>query len=136
MLGPLLPDQNHLLLQLAVRVQLWTDFIVEVEQLLQRLALGGHNEADDVHEQIRHGVPVEHDGEDPLHGFDLGLIRSLLQLCLQVLLRGLVGRVVQMDETVCAVQEGGHGCCVFSVSKATEWAGLRPDTSQSTRELF
>lgn len=61
------PDQNHLLLELPTSVVLGADLVVHVEQLLQGLALGGHDESNDVHEKLRHWVAIEHDGQDTLH---------------------------------------------------------------------
>ena len=43
------PNQNHFLLELAAAVKLGADFIVEIEKLLERLVLGRHNEANDMH---------------------------------------------------------------------------------------
>lgn len=80
-----IPDENHLLLQLAIGVQLWTYFIVKVQQLLEGLALGRHNESDDMHEQLWHRIAIEHYSEDALHGLLLALICALLQLVAQLL---------------------------------------------------
>lgn len=42
-------NQNHLLLQLSVLIVLWTNFPIEVKQLLQLLVLRGHDVLDDGH---------------------------------------------------------------------------------------
>lgn len=103
-----IPNQNHLLLQLAASIMLGTDLVVHVQQLLQRFALGRHDEADDVHEQLRHRIAVEHDCQDALHRLLLGLVGALFQLVLEVLQRRLVGRVVLVDQAVCIVEESRH----------------------------
>jgi len=64
----LLPDQYHLLLQLAIRVQLGTNLVIEVQEFLERLALGRHDKSDNVHEKIWHRVTAEHDCQDTPHG--------------------------------------------------------------------
>ncbi len=71
--------------------------------------LGGHDEADDVHQERGHGVAVEHDGEHELHGLNLALIVALLQLHAQVRHRGQVGRVVLVHQAVRILEEGRHG---------------------------
>lgn len=133
-----LPDQNHLLLQLAAAVELGADLVVEVEELLERLVLRGHDKADDVHEKRRHRISVEHNGQDALHGLDLGLIGTLLQLHAQIGDGGDVGRIVLVDETVCILEEarhldecqrrlaekiggGGGGCCKWDVAPRGTW---------------
>lgn len=103
------PDQDHLLLELAGRVELGTDLIVEVEQLLEGLVLGGHDEADDVHEQVGHRVAVEHDGQDALHRLDLCLVTALLELRAQVREGGHVGRIVLVHQAVSILEEARHG---------------------------
>lgn len=45
-----LPHKDHFLLELSIRIVLGADFVVEIEEFLQRLALGGHNKANDVHQ--------------------------------------------------------------------------------------
>lgn len=87
---------------------LGTYFVINVEELLQRLALGGHDESDDVHEKARHGVSVQHYGQDPLHRLYLRVVCPFLQLCLELLLRGLIRRVVLVDQAVCILEEGRH----------------------------
>lgn len=94
------PDQNHLLLELPGRIVLGTDFVIHVKELLQGLALGGHYEANNVHQELRHGITIEHDCQDTLHSLLLCFIATLLELCPKVLKRGLVGRVVLVDQTV------------------------------------
>ena len=103
-----LPDQDHLLLKLPLRVQLRADLVVEIEKLLERLRLGRHDEADDVHQQLRHGVAVEHDGQDALHGLDLGVVGALLKLGLDIGERRDV-RIVLVDHAVRILEEGRHG---------------------------
>ena len=78
--GGFVPYENELLLELPLGVQLRADLVVKVEKLLEGLGLGGHDESNDVHQQLRHRVAIEHDGEDALHGFDLALVGAFLQL--------------------------------------------------------
>ena len=61
-----------------------------------------------MHEKVGHRIAIEHGCEDPLHCVHLGLICAFLQLCLQLLLVGLVGGVVEMHQTVGVVQESSH----------------------------
>ena len=68
------------MLELPLGVQLWADLVVKVEKLLEGLGLGGHDKSNDVHQQLRHRIAVEHDGEDALHSLDLALVGPLLQL--------------------------------------------------------
>ena len=92
-------------------IQLGTYLVVEVQQLLQRLGLGGHDESDDMHEQLGHRVAVEHDGQDPLHGLDLALVGALLQLGAQVRERGNIGRVVLVHQAERMFEvRHGDGC--------------------------
>lgn len=70
--------------------------------------LGRHDESDDMHEQLRHWVTIEHDGEDVLHGFDLALVGTLFELCPELGHAGNVGRIVLVDQTV-GILEEGHG---------------------------
>lgn len=102
-----LPDQDHLLLKLPLSVQLRADLVVEIEKLLERLRLGRHDEADDVHQQLGHGVAVEHDGQDALHGLDLALVGALLKLGLEIGERRDVG-IVLVDQAVRILEEGRH----------------------------
>lgn len=95
-----IPDQDPFLLKLAIGVMLGADFVVQVQELLERLALGWHDETDDVHEKAGHRVAIQHDGQDLLHRLDLGLIRALLELRLELLQRGLVGSIVLVDKAV------------------------------------
>lgn len=60
-------------------------FVVHVEKLLQGLALGGHDEADNVHEKRWHRVTIEHDDQDALHCLLLGFIAAFLKLRSEVL---------------------------------------------------
>lgn len=114
------PDQDHLLLELPTGVKLGADLVVEVEKLFQRLGLGGHDEADDVHQQCRHGVAVEHDGEDGLHSLNLGLVGTLLELGTQLVGGRDVGSIVLVDQAVGVVEEGRHDCGgVVSSSKSS-----------------
>jgi len=86
----LVPDQDKLLLELAVRVLLGSDLIEQQQQLLERLVLGRHDEADHMHQlvffffpgvdeqraslsfgyQVRQRLAVVHEGEDLFHGRD------------------------------------------------------------------
>lgn len=102
------PDQDHLLLQLAAAVKFGTDLVIKVEKLLEGLVFRGHNKSNNVHEQGRHRVSVEHDGQDALHGLDLGLIGPLLQLIAQVGHGWDVGRIVLVDKAVGVLQKTGH----------------------------
>lgn len=102
-----LPDENHLLLELA-GIVLGADLIVEIEQLLEGLRLGRHDEADDVHQEGRHGVAVEHDGQDALHGLDLAIVGALLQLVLEIVDGGDIGGIVHVDQAVRVLEEGRH----------------------------
>ena len=102
-------DQDHLLLELAGRVELGADLVVEVEQLLERLGLGRHHEPDDVHQDAGQRVAVEHDDKNATHRVLLRLVRALLQLVLQVVERRDVGRIVLVDEAVRPIEEGRHG---------------------------
>lgn len=102
------PDQNPFLLKLAIGVMLGADFVVQVQELFQRLALGRHDETDNVHEEAGHGVAIQHDSQDLLHRLDLCLVRALLKLSLELLQGGLVGGIVLVDKAVRVVQEGRH----------------------------
>lgn len=102
------PDQDHLLLELAASVELGTDLVIEVEELLERLGLGGHDESDDVHEQLGHWIAVQHDCENRFHGLDLALVGALLKLCPQLGHGGDVGGIVLVDQAVGIFEEGGH----------------------------
>lgn len=94
--------------ELPLSVELGADLVVEVEELLEGLGPGGHDEANDVHEQLRHGIAVEHNGQDALHGVDLGLVGAFLELGPQLGQgRCALGGTV-LDQTVCIVEEG-HG---------------------------
>lgn len=103
-----IPDQDHLLLELPACVELRTDFVIEVEQLLERFGLGGHDETNDVHQKLRHGIAVEHDGENALHGLDLAFVGPLLQLVLEIDLGRDIGRIVLVDQAVRVLEEGRH----------------------------
>jgi hypothetical protein len=87
---------------------LGADFVVYVQELLERLALGRHDKANDVHQQTRHWVSIQHDGQDSLHRLDFRLISAPFQLGLELLKSRLVRRVVLGDQTVGIVQEGRH----------------------------
>lgn len=100
--------QDHLLLQLPGGVELGADLVVEVEQLLEGLRFGGHDEADDVHEQLWHWVSVQHDGEDSLHGANLAVVGALLELGPQLGHAGDIGGIVLVHQAVRIVEEGGH----------------------------
>ena len=102
------PDQDHFLLELAASVELGADLVVEVEQLLERLGFGGHDESDDVHEQLGHWIAVQHDCEDGLHGLDLALVGALLELRAQLGHGGNIGGIVLVDQAVRILEEGGH----------------------------
>ena len=103
-----LPHQDHLLLQLAVRVQFRTDLVIEIQQLLQWLAPRRHHKPDNMHQQLSHWISIQHDRDDRPHGLQLGLIRALLQLQFQLLQRRLVGRVVLMHQTIRIIQKRRH----------------------------
>lgn len=75
-----IPHQYHLLLQLSSSIQLRTNLVVEIEELLQWFAFRGHDESYDVHKQLRHGVAIEHDGQDSFHGLHLCVVCALFQL--------------------------------------------------------
>lgn len=117
------PNQDHFLLQFPVRVKFRAYLIVEVEKLLQRLALRRHNETNNVHEQLRHRVAIEHDCDDSPHGLLLGLVGAFLQLHLQVLQRRLVCRVVLVDQAVCVFEERRHGCWFLAMRYGTSVKG-------------
>lgn len=70
--------------------------------------LGWHDESDNVHEQGRHWIPVQHDGEDSLHGLDFCLIGAFLQLHTQIRHGRHVGRVVLVDQAVRILEKPGH----------------------------
>lgn len=102
-------DQDHFLLQLSAGVELGADLIVEIKHLLEGLRLGGHDEANDVHEQLGHRVAIEHDGEDALHGLNLALIGTLLELRPQVGQGRDIGSIVLVDQAVGVFEEARHG---------------------------
>lgn len=104
------PDQNHLLLQLPARIVLWAYLVVEVQQLLERLALARHDEPDDVHQQLRHRVAVQHDNQDPAHSVQLRFIGALFQLLLELLDRRLVRGIVEVHNRVRVFKERRHVC--------------------------
>lgn len=102
------PDQDHLLFELAASIELGADLVVEVEQLLERLGFGGHDESDDVHEQLGHWIAVQHNCEDGLHGLDLALVGALLELRAQLGHGGHIGGIVLVDQAVGILEKGGH----------------------------
>ena len=95
-----IPDQNPLLPQLPTVVKLWTYLVIHIEQLLQRLALRWHDEANNVHEQSGHRITIEHNCQDPLHYVHFRIIISLLKLCLQLLDGRLICCIVLVDQTM------------------------------------
>ena len=94
-----IPYENHLLSQFPIRICLWTDFPVEMEQFLERFILTRHYlpaptvstiaqhmrqlgcayKADNMHEQSRKRITVQHHNEDFLHGLDFCVFVSLFQ---------------------------------------------------------
>ena len=107
--GSALPDQDHFLLELSIRVMLGADFVVEIQQLLQLLAPGRHHKANDVHQQLGHGLSIEHDCDNLPHGVQLGFVIAFLQLQLQFLRGWLIGSIVHMDKAVCIIEKRSHG---------------------------
>lgn len=113
------PDQDHFLLQLAIGVELGANLVVKVQQLLQSLVLRGHDESNDVHEQVGHGIAIEHDRENALHGLDFALVGALLELRAQVREGGDVGGIVLVHQAVRIFQKRGHrgGCGVMLLAR-------------------
>jgi hypothetical protein len=105
-----LPNQYHLLLQLSAGIQFRTNLVIEIEEFLERLAFGRHDEPNDMHEKIGHWVAAEHYCQDTAHGVDFGFIGALLELGFEILLTRLVCRVVQMNQAVGTFEETSHGC--------------------------
>lgn len=62
-----------------------------------------------MHKEGGHGVAIEHDCENPLHGFHLGLVSSLLQLHPQVGDGGDIGGVILVHQAVGIFEKGCHG---------------------------
>lgn len=112
-------DQDHFLLQLAIGVELGANLVVKVQQLLQSLVLRGHDESNDVHEQVGHGIAIEHDRENALHGLDFALVGALLELRAQVREGGDVGGIVLVHQAVRIFQKRGHrgGCGVMLLAR-------------------
>lgn len=94
------------MLELPASIKLRANLIIEVQKLLEGLGFGGHDESNDVHEQLRHGVAIEHDSEDGLHGLDLALVGALLELCTQLRHGRNIGSIVLMDQAVGVLEEG------------------------------
>lgn len=126
-----LPNQDHLLLQLAIRVVLRADLVVEVQQLFQWLALRRHDKTDDMHKHLGHGIAVEHDRNNCPHRLHLGLVIALLQLELQLLQRRLVRRVVQVNQAVCIFEKRRHGGWLEATA-----GGAKGSCNLSVRRMF
>lgn len=62
-----------------------------------------------MHEQLGHGIAVEHDGQDALHGLDLCLVGAFLELGPQLSEGGRALGGTVLDETVCIVEERHDG---------------------------
>jgi len=96
-----LHNKNHLLLELAVVVVLWTDLPVEMQQLLQLLVPRWHNELYNRHherwlqyvnssllretdEKAHLGVSIDSRHDDLAQRVDFDLVRALLQSLAQL----------------------------------------------------
>jgi hypothetical protein len=62
-----------------------------------------------MHQQIRHGVSIQHDCKYPLHRFHLGFVRPLLELGFQLLLRWQVRCIVLVHQTVGILEDRHDG---------------------------
>ena len=113
-----LPDENHLLLQLAIRVGLWADFKVKVDELLELLVAGTHHVHDDGHQQRVEGIAVEHCKDDLAHGLDFDLVRALLDPLAEGLGPDLLVRIGLVDDGVASV------CCAHGVSVFVKKGGV------------
>lgn len=135
--GPFVPHQNHLLLELAICVVLRADLVVEIKQLLQGFAFRRHDKADYMHQQLGHGISVEHDRDNVPHGLHLGLVIALFQLHSQVLQGRLIRSVVQMDQAVRIVEERRHGGMVAGEAavKEDKEGGELSDVSRQQRGI-
>ena len=75
-----------------------------------------------MHKYLGHRIAVQHDRQYSFHRLHLGVIRALLELCLEILQRGLIRCIVLMDEGVGIFQEGTHvddiGCSGPSQERA------------------
>lgn len=61
-----------------------------------------------MHQELRHGIAVEHDREYAFHRVLLRLVITLLELGTEFLERRLVGGVVLVDEGVGIFEKGRH----------------------------
>jgi hypothetical protein len=139
-----IPHQNHLLFQLSIGICLWTYFPVEVQQLFQWLALTRHDlqsegnrdsyEADDMHEESREWVTVEHDDKDFLHCLNFHVFIPLFQSVAEGLqVRGVVHGVLLVDN--CPRSYRRRHCCTRKrmVSKGLGTSTVDTSTSPEMR---
>ncbi|KAI3494698.1 hypothetical protein L1887_40514 [Cichorium endivia] len=79
------PNEDHLLLEVALFVELGADLPVEVEHLLELLVTAGQDILDDGHEQVGLGRAVEGGYDDASEGLELDLVGAALEVVAQVL---------------------------------------------------
>ena len=98
-----LPDENHLLLELAVRVSLWTDLQIKVDQLLELLVTRTHDVHNDGHQEGVERVAIEHSKDDLAHGLDFDLVRAFFDPLAEGLGPDLLIGVGLVDDGVAGV---------------------------------
>ena len=79
------PNKNHLLLEVALVVQLGANLPVEVEHLLELLVPAGHDILNDGHEERWLRAAVEGGYDDTSEGLELDFIAALLEVETKVL---------------------------------------------------